>query len=166
MSFFVQSTTAPTPKTHNVRMIGIFLTAILVGMAVLQLFNLDKFSTILEAFTLPGGDVFTKLYSSILVVLEVTAIPFLLAMRLSPAARFLSMVAGWFVVVCWLFIAVWVNITMKGIFDSGLLGGVVPALAGWWMVFFYLGLGVLVSWVSWGMWPLTPMYKSVNSKKA
>ena len=153
MSFFVQPTTSAIPKTKNIRKIGLFLTVILVIFAVTQLFNFDKFSTILTVLALPGGAAFAKLHASLFAILEVAAIPFLLSMKLSPAARFLSMAAGWLVVASWLFVAIWANVTLVGTPDSGLFGGIIPMLAGWWMVFFFLGLGILVAWVSWGMWP-------------
>lgn len=152
MSFFVTATDPPQPKTKNVRKISLLLAGILLAMVVAQLFSFEKFPNVIADMHLPGGEVFAKLRAALIVTFEVFALPFLLGMRLSPAMRIVSMVAGWAVVMGWLAAAILMDKTV----NSGLLGATVPLASGWWMIFFVVGLGVLVAWSAWGMWPLKP----------
>ena len=153
MSFFVQPTVAPLPKTKNTRLISFVLAFILVAMAVSQLFAYELFPKVIAQFNLPGGIVFAHLLAGVLVMLEVVAIPFLLAMCLSPAMRIVSMVTSWVAVTAWLLLSLWQNIAINGATNSGILGASLPLPVGWWSVLIYAGLGVLVAWASWGMWP-------------
>ena len=155
MSYFVQATVAPRPKTKNIRTASLALVAIVVVMAVAQLFTFEKFPAVISDMWLPGGGVFSPLYAALIVSFEVLAVPFLLSMRLSPAMRVFSMAAGWITVVAWFVVALWENMTQDVISNSGLLGASVHLPVGWWSVLFSIALGVLVAWASWGMWPLT-----------
>jgi hypothetical protein len=152
MSFFVQPTLPPTPKTNTVQKVSLFLAAIIIVMVVAQLFSFEDFPDILSALSLPGGELLAKVWSAIIVTLEVATLPFLLSMVLSPAARIVSMLAGWFSVTGWIVISFWAAMT-EGMTNVGFLGATAPLVGGWWTVFIALGLGVLMAWASWGMWP-------------
>src|SRR5689334_10523404 len=110
MSFFVESTPAAKPKTKNVRPVSLGLATALVVMVVAQLFTFEMFSTVISGMRLPGGHVMTSVYAALIVSLEVAALPFLLGMRLSPAMRIMSMVAGWMAVVGWFIASLWSNL--------------------------------------------------------
>lgn len=156
MSFFVQPTAPSTPKTDSVQKVSLFLAAIIIVMAVAQLFSFEDFPSILAALSLPGGEVLAKVWSAIIVTLEVAALPFLLSMVLSPAARFLSMIAGWLSIGGWISVSFLAALT-EGQINIGLLGASVPLVGGWWTFFLSLGLGILMAWASWGMWPSVSM---------
>jgi len=153
MSFFVQPTDAPMPKTKNIRPISLFVVALLVLMAVAQLFTFERFPDVIMEMWLPGEAPTAAVLAAMLPTLEILALPFLLSMRLSPAMRVVSMVAGWFVGVLWLVLLVWQNTTSNVIANNGLLGDTLELPVGWWSVFFAVGVGVLLAWISWGMWP-------------
>ncbi len=159
MSFFVQPTPPPTPRTKHIRTISLAFASVLVVMAVAQLFTFEKFPDVISGWWLPGGEVGAQLFAGLLVTFEVIALPFLLSMRLSLAMRILSMVAGWVVVATWLVIVLWQNMTMNVIANSGLLGATVPLSVGWWSVLCFMGLGIVALWASWGMGPLGKKYK-------
>lgn len=154
MSLYVQSTAAPVPKTKNTHLISIVLAVVFVVMAVAQLYSYEDFPDVVASFWLPGGHVSAALYAALLVIGEVLAIPFLLSMRLSPAMRITSMVAGWMVIVTWLHMTVLINLSGNAITNSGILGATIPLAPEWWMVCLFAALGVLSVWVSWGMWPI------------
>lgn len=129
-------------------------------MAVAQLFTFEDFPGVIAQMDLPGGEAFASIYAAFIVTVEIAALPFLLSMRLSPAARIVSMIAGWVAIAGWLFLSLWVNAVQPSTVDSGLLGATVSITAGWWEVFFSLALTVLAAWVAWGIWPLERKRKS------
>ena len=153
MSFFVNPTKAPAPKTTNVQKISFLLGGIFLVMALSQLFTFEKFPSVIEQMWV-GGESQAKLIAAILVTTEVLALPFLLRLRLSIAMRFLSMVMGWLAIVLWLWLALWQNIQAAPIANSGLLGATLKLPVGLWDIFFFIGLAVLAAWTAWGMWPL------------
>ncbi|MNQ27624.1 hypothetical protein D3C85_408840 [compost metagenome] len=154
MRFFVTASSAPKPKSAYMPLVALVFAAIILSMAVAQLFHFEDFVPLLESYGLPGGIVSAHLFASCIVVLEVAALPFLLRMPLSPAMRFVSMVSGWLVVVLWLAVQVYLKVNGISLDNSGLLGTVVETNVSWMTVFGLLLLGVLAAWISWGMWPL------------
>lgn len=154
MRWFVQATAAPRPKTKNIRTVGIALAGIFVIMAVSQLFTFEDFPEVIKAMWLPGGEDVASVRAALIVALEVGAVPFLLMMRLSPAMRFLSMIAGWMAILAWFAASIWQNCSSGVIANSGLLGATVKLPVGWWNILLCLALGVLAAWAAWGMWPL------------
>lgn len=152
MSLFVQPTSAPVPKTTNTIWVSLALAAIMIGLAVAQLYKYEDFPDVISGLGLPGGDVWASTYAAPIVVGEVLAVPFLLRMKLSPAMRIVSMVAGWLVILGWLMIAILTNVNGITV-NSGVLGATVPVIAGWWMTGVFLALGLLAAWSAWGMWP-------------
>ncbi len=154
MSFFVQPTDAPKPKSQNVRIVSIITAGVLVVLAVSQLFSFEDFPGVLASLWLPGGDAMARMLAALIVSVEVLAVPFLLSMKLSPAMRAFSMVMGWLVAATWIKLTLWENLTTNAITNVGLLGATVPLPTGWWSVCFALAFGILVAWASWGMWPL------------
>ncbi|MDN5274792.1 MAG: rane protein of unknown function [Candidatus Saccharibacteria bacterium] len=153
MSFFVKSTPASVPKTKNIRPISLGLAAVLVIMVVAQLFTFETFPKVIADMLLPGGSDVSSIRAALIVTLEVAALPFLLSMRLSPAMRVVSMVAGWFAITAWFVASLWVNLSPNMGMNSGLLGDTISVPVGWWSVLFCLSLGVLAAWSAWGMWP-------------
>lgn len=148
---FAQSTPAPTPKTSNIRAIGLLTAALFVMLAVTQLFTFEQFGDVLALYyagLLDGGAALVA--AACIVILEVAAIPFFLAMPLSVAARAVSMIAGWLTVLVWSMLAVY---SLNGGYTA-LLGATIELSGGWWQLCFIAALGILVAWVSWGMWPL------------
>jgi hypothetical protein len=150
MSFFVTSSPARKPKTKNIRTISLALAVVFTGMAVAQLFTFEDFPAVIAHMWLPGD---SSVWAAGIVTLEVLALPFLLAMRVSLAMRAVSMVAGWLVVAMWLYITTWGNVSSDIIANSGLLGETISLPVGWWTVLFCMALGVLAAWTAWGMWP-------------
>lgn len=159
MSFFVQSTPSPELKAENIKIASIALAGVFVLLAVAQLYSYEDFPDVLASLWLPGGRPLATVLAALLVVSEVLAVPFLLSMRLSPAMRVMSMVAGWLAIVAWLKIAISINLTTNATTNSGILGATIPVSPGWWMVGLFIALGALVAWVSWGMWPLSRRFQ-------
>lgn len=153
MSFFVQSTPAPQPKTAQVRTVSQALAVVFAVMAVAQLATLPSFVAAIADFWLSISPTIERLLVALLIVGELAALPFLLRLRLSPAMRVVSMAAGWLVLAAWLALQVWINATISVVANNAVLGGI-PLPVGWYMVFGIVALGVLAAWSSWGLWPL------------
>lgn len=158
MSFFTKAAVAPQPKTQNTRLVSLLLAALLVGITVAQLFTFEDFPAVLEAMWLPIPAALMPAVAAVIVTCEVFALPFLLGLKLSPAMRIASMVAGWLVVVIWAKLSLGNALTGYG-GNSGLLGATVELPAGWWAVLFCVALGVLAAWTAWGMWPFASRKK-------
>lgn len=153
MSIFVKPTVAPTPRSKNVKTVATFYAGLLTVMLVAQLFTFEKFLQLLVDQDLPGGEVMAYLTAALIVFFELLALPFLLRMTLSPAFRWLSMVAGWLVALAWLGLTLWQVITLPMVETVGFMGTVVDTMPGWWAVFISIAFGILAAWASWGMWP-------------
>lgn len=151
MRFFVLATPAPEPKTTNTKTVGIFLAGVIVMMVVTQLFSYELFAGVIDAFL--NNSPLASVVAACIVTLEVAAVPFLLRMQLSLAARYVSMVAGWLTTTFWLGISLYGSITFGMYDNAGFLGDTIILPGGWWAVFFSSGLVVLAVWASWGMWP-------------
>ena len=164
MSLLAQESFPAPAKTERSRTIALFYAAILIVMAVGQLYAFEKFIPLVESFWLPGGHGTATLLAGVIVMAEVLAVPFLLRMSLSPLMRIFSMVMGWIVPAVWLYIAVWLNVTTNAVNNIGLFGTKVPLMVGWWAVFFTIALAILAAWASWGMWPT--LHKKATIKHA
>ncbi len=153
MSVLVKSTPAPAPRTDTAAKISILYAAILVVMAVAQLFTFEEFLPYIQSLHLPLSTSTIYVLGPLIVISEVFAVPFLLRMWLSLAFRYLSMFLGWMAAGLWLFISFWTVTSSTSVDTVGFLGTVVSLVPGWWAVFISLALGVLAAWSSWGLWP-------------
>lgn len=162
MSIFAKSTPAPKPKTENTKIIAYIYAGILLVFVLCQLFSFDGFLVLLDSFWLPGGSMFARSLGGLIVIFELSAIPFLIGMRLSPLARFLSMVSGWIVPAIWFMLGLWINLTINRITNVGFLGSLISIMPGWWVNMICIAFGILSAWVSWGMWPLKSKRKVKN----
>jgi len=162
MRFFVHTTPPAAPKTFTIQIASIAVAAVFVALAVAQLYSFEDFPQVIASLWLPGGHPFATLLAALIVTGEVLAVPFLLAMRLSPAMRVISMLAGWFVVLTWLKLSVYELMTTNAVTNSGVLGATIPVTPAWWLVGLFVILAGMVGWVSWGQWPLGVRAKKVE----
>lgn len=152
MSMFVVPTKAPKPKTANIKGISLFYAGALTLLALLQLFHFEKFPERLATIgILPEV---APLLATFLVVFEVLALPFALSVRLSPAFRVVSMVAGWVVALKLLALAILENVTTP-MGDDAVFGTTFTLPIGVWTICAALVLCVLAAWASWGVWPFS-----------
>ena len=154
MSILPKATAPIAPRVKYAPKLAIAYAAIIVVLAVTQLFSFEKFLVIAQSYSMPGGVAFAALLSSLIVIIEVFALPFLLRMRLSKAMRIVSMWCGWLVALVWYLISLWLMFKPVVIDNVGIFGGLVSLRPGWWFVFICVGMGVLTGLISWGMWPL------------
>ena len=150
MSMFAVSTKAPKPKTANIKAISLFFAGGLLLLALLQLFSFEEFPERLIAVGITPWA--APLLATFFVVFEVLALPFALSMRLSPAFRVVSMVAGWLVAVNLLTLAIVENLISPAGNDA-VLGATLTLPIGMWAICMTLALCVVAGWTSWGMWP-------------
>ncbi|HEU5122361.1 MAG TPA: hypothetical protein VFT59_05975 [Candidatus Saccharimonadales bacterium] len=148
MSFFVQATSDSRYRTGR-GIASLMLAAVLVVMAVAQLFTFEDFpETIMQMDLLWSGETAAMFQAALIVILEVAALPYLLFMPLSPAGRLVSMAAGWLAVTWWVYVSFWITITQNEMPNGGLLGATVDISSGWWMVGFSLMLALLAVWAA------------------
>lgn len=159
MKTFVQPTAAPKPKTDAVKQMSLFYAALLVIMAVAQLFTFEKFLTLIISFQLPISVLAVCALTPIIVACEVFALPFLLRMTVSPAFRGLSMLCSWLVPVIWVSISTSLVLSNSTVDTVGFLGTAVKLVPGWWAVFISILFGIMAAWASWGMWPFAKTKK-------
>jgi hypothetical protein len=153
MTFFVQPSDATKPKARYVSYVSLALAAVFVILAVAQLYSYESFSDVIASMWLPGGRTYAPVLSATIVILEVAALPFLLSFRLSPAMRFISMLAGWLAASFWLIVSVWEILSVNAITNSGLFGATISTTPGWWLVGVTMLVGLMTAYVSWGIWP-------------
>lgn len=154
MSLLPKPTPAPTPKTKDVATIATLYAIILIILSVTQLFTYEDFLQLVVSFNLPGGEQFSYFLTSLLVVAEVFALPFLFRLSLSKAFRWFSLGCMWLVPVIWLFITLWLAGKDLDFANIGFLGTLVNIMPGWWAIFISLSFIILAAWSTWGMWPL------------
>lgn len=140
---------ASAPKSHtmNARIVSSVCAGVLIILAVAQLVTFDKFIELLDSFWLPGVD--GALLGAIIVSLEVLALPYLLHMALSGAARVVSMVSGWLVAIVWLSLGIYLLNTTHALHSAGLLGTIIATPPGLWLPVFASGLLALVITSDW-----------------
>lgn len=165
MKLLVDASDAAKPKTTNVRYVAWGAAALILVMAVAQLFAFEDFPAVIDDFWLPFDDRASQLIAALIVTLEVTALPFLLSMRVSPLARMTSMVAGWMLVVVWLALLLWQNVSVNVIANNGLLGETVSLPVGVWSIFIMLALGIALAWAAWGMFPYETKNKITKERR-
>ncbi len=153
MSIFAKQTPAPAPRSKDVPKIALLFAAILLVMAVTQLFTFDKFLLLIQSFALPVSMQLNYVLAALIVTFEVFSLPFLLRMPLSTAFRWVSMVSSWLISLIWLKLTLWVVLTEQPVDTVGFLGTLVGLMPGWWAIFVSVALVILAGWASWGLWP-------------
>jgi glucan phosphoethanolaminetransferase (alkaline phosphatase superfamily) len=131
-------------KNVLVKELGVALAFVYIVFAVLQLVTFEKLPGALAVALPISMAEKSHIMAAVLVVSEVFALPFLLGMQLSFAMRVLSAVLAY---VAALYI-VFIGYTTYGtvIQDTGLGGGYVPFPGGPWLLWFGIGILVLLGW--------------------
>lgn len=149
MSIFIRDVSAVKPKSRLALFASLLAAAIFTGIVVAQLFTFEDFPAVLSSYPLPGGYLTGLLAASLLVTVEVLAVPSLVMMRLSPLMRLVSIGCGWATCLIWLVLGL-LQFMARGsdVSNSGLLGATVAVPAGWLPMLFAAGLAMLLAVVS------------------
>lgn len=126
---------------------SVVLAGVFVIMAVSQLFKFEEFPGVIKDMWLPMGDTCSYIYASIIVILEVFAVPILLNIKLSWLARITGIISGCLVLAIWIFILLWQNLTINALGNAGLLGATLPMPVGWWTVVVILLVSIFAVFV-------------------
>jgi hypothetical protein len=145
---------ASKPRSESAKIAGWVYTAILVVMALGQLYAFEKFIPLVAEYGLPGGESTATLYASLIVILEVLALPYLLRMRVSPLFRWMSLVCSVAIAGVWIKLALWAHYTDAVVENSGLLGTKVNVPVGAVSLLASVGLLALALYCAWGLWPV------------
>jgi hypothetical protein len=153
MSIISHLTPARIARTADTQKVIYAYAFILVVFLLCQLFSYDGFLKLLDGFSLPGGMPTAHILGAVTVISELFALPFLLSMNLSHSMRIISMFLSWAVPLIWLFLTLWINLTVNSISNVGFLGTVINVMPGWWAVYISIALALMAIWCSWGLWP-------------
>ena len=100
----------PKVRTARAHMYGWVASVILIALALIHLFRIDTFVPELS-LVFNGNRDLTLWVASLIVIMEVFALPFLLRMRLSPLAQYVSGAFAVLVPLTWSVIAIWTQNT-------------------------------------------------------
>ncbi len=113
------------------------LAMVFLVLIIGQLFTFEKFDEVTAGYDLPGGFFTSITLAGLIPLLEVSALPYLLSMKLSAKWRNVSRFAAIAAPAVWTLIALWLNITGGGTTnEGGLFGATLPSAGGLWMLIF------------------------------
>lgn len=115
---------------------GFVLALVYLVIAVAQLFTYEDFADVVTEYGLVGGQMSVVIIAALLPLLEVSALPFLLSMKMGTPLRTVSRVAVIAAPALWLVVSIATNTTGGYIINSGLFGATLPTINGWWLVVF------------------------------
>lgn len=150
----VKAVEAPKPRSEMAKIAAWVYAAILVAMALGQLYAFEKFIPLIEEYSLPGGDAMAGVVAALIVTVEVFALPFLLRMRISPLLRWVSLVCSAAAAGAWVKLSLWVYCSMIVIPNSGMLGTKVTVPMGIVSLGISFVLLALALYCVWGLWPV------------
>ena len=143
---------APEPRSVIARNLAWVYAAILVVMALGQLYAFEKFIPLITAYGLPGGETMATVIASLIVFAEIFALPFLLRMRVSPLMRWFSLACSVIVPATWIKLSLFALITNKSLESGALLGAKIEVAVATQLVI-ALALLALALYVAYGLWP-------------
>lgn len=121
------------------------LAFVYVTMAILQLFTFEDFAEVTSGFGLPGGQATAIVIALLLPVAEITALPYLLSMRLPRIVHRISRLSVLVAAGLWVAIALWTNLSGNTHTNLGIFGATLYTPNQWWSVIF---VGLL-AWAAW-----------------
>ena len=141
------------PRSETYKRIAWAYAAILVAMAVLQLYAFEDFIPLIQSYDLPGGDGTAALVASLIVVFEVFALPFLLRMPLSVLMRWFSLVCALAAASTWLKLSLYAAVSQADTMPSGIFGSKIDIDTG--IPLFAISTGMVLLAVAsvYGLWP-------------
>lgn len=152
MKRFAHATPAPKLKKPSDVYVGWACAGLLILMLVSQLFTFEKVAPLIENLDMGGGEPAARVIASVIVIVELFALPFLLRMKLSPLMRGVSMAAGWIAVLMWLYMAI-ISLALPGLRTIGLFGSIVPLAGGAMSLLYVILLAGLLLWATAVLWP-------------
>lgn len=102
---FAHAVNPPKPRSRYGVMFGWIAAAVMIGFVLVHLFRIDTF--VPELSLVFGDHALTAWVASLIVITEVCALPFLMRIKLSPLAQYVSGASAVVVPLAWLLIAVW-----------------------------------------------------------
>ena len=150
---FATATPAPQPTSETYKKVAWAYAAVLVLMAVGQLFSFEKFIPLVHDYWLPGGNGTATLVASLIVTTEVFALPFLLSMPVSPLMRSVSLVCGLLAAALWVLLGLVAVVGDGAMVNSGMLGVKVAVPAGGAQLIAAIALAALATLSVRGLWP-------------
>ncbi|MBC7764796.1 hypothetical protein H7Y29_03710 [Microbacteriaceae bacterium] len=138
MKHYMRKTLPEEFFNHPAYLRALTLGSVYCFLAVMQLFTFEKFYPVVLQYMLPGGWVLAFIVTGLIPVLEVSALPYLLSMKVSNTTRMLSKYAVLATPALWLLLSLWLVFSADMIVESGLMGATLPVPSGLWLVVFSL----------------------------
>ncbi len=138
MKHYIRKTLPNEFFTHPAYLRALTLGGVYCFLAVTQLFTFEKFYSVTLQYMLPGGWIVAAIVAGLLPILEISALPYLLSMKVSGLTRTISRYAVVAVPVVWLVLSLWLAVTADMGVESGLMGATLMVSSGLWFVAFSL----------------------------
>jgi hypothetical protein len=136
------------PKKFSVKAASIYLASLFVVAVLTQLFWFEDFPGVIESYQLSVVDGYEPVIASMIVILEMFALPYLLWMKVSRLMRVVSLVSGLLALTYWLIIGFWQMtqgaVTMA---NTGILGPKIVVPTGTWFLLFIIVLFVVMGYI-------------------
>jgi hypothetical protein len=143
---------APPARSQLGQIVAWIYAAVLVVMAVGQLFAFEKFLPLMENYQ--QGHATATFIACLIVITEIFALRFLLRMPLSLLMRRLSIACAISVPILWLKLSAIALLSDATTMNSGLLGTKVTVQAGGLQLTISIILFILAIWSIYGLWPV------------
>lgn len=141
---------APKPRSVVTRNVAWVYVAVLTVMALGQLFAFEKFIPLIEKYGVTES--IATVLASLIVIIEVFAVPFLLRMRLSLLMRWVGLVFGLLVPVVWIVLSFVAITSGTSVANGGILGAKV-SIGAELQLFVAIVLLGMASYSAYGLWP-------------
>lgn len=128
---------------------GFILGMFYLAIVILQLFTFEKFADVTRGYGFAGGMTTAAAIAGGLVLIEVSALPYLISMRMSQKWRRVAECAVIGTPIVWLLIALWLNLSpLTDKTNTGLFGATIATPVHVWLIAFaslWLWAAILVT---------------------
>jgi hypothetical protein len=138
MKQYIRKTLPDEFFTHPAYLRALTLGGVYAFIAVMQLFTFEDFYPLVSQYMLPGDWFVAVIVTALIPVVEISALPYLLSMKISKSTRMYSRMAVIAAPALWVVLSIWLLITADMSVESGLMGATLPIPSGLWLVIFSL----------------------------
>ncbi len=142
-----KSTSVLVDRVNAVRFVSLYLAFIFLVMALTQLFSFEAFPQTIAQLIEGQHNIVSHIIAAVIVVLEVFALPYLLAMKIPRYVRHASLLSAWFSLAIWFSLSLLEQLSAGTIANIGIFGASVVVPSGWWLVCYIAALMVLLLYV-------------------
>lgn len=114
---------------------ALVLGVVYAFMLVMQLFTYEDFASVVQTYSLLGGETAVAVFATLIPVLGLASLPYLLSMDIPVRLWKVSRAAALMLPAVWVGIALWTNMRLLPS-EAGIFGATLPTISSWWFVIF------------------------------